>query len=164
MRTLFRSLLSLAFIVWLGAEIFFPVVAATVFRTLAPDTHNAGRIVGSLLTVLHHVGMVCGLIAIAVLALAPLWGLSRTRGILAAIGLFVVMIVCTAYSQYGIRPSMERDRIAAGGAIQNVPETHPARVHFNLLHHRSERIEQVVLFLGLAALLLVLHAETTRLQ
>ena len=63
-------------------------LAPKVAETLLALLSNAGRIVGSLLTVLHHVGMVCGLIAIAVLALAPLWGLSRTRGVLAAIGLF----------------------------------------------------------------------------
>jgi hypothetical protein len=38
MKTLFRTLLYLALIIWLGAEIFFPVVAAITFETLRPDT------------------------------------------------------------------------------------------------------------------------------
>jgi hypothetical protein len=161
MRIFLRSLLTLALIVWLGAEVFFPVVAATVFRTLAPDTHTAGTIVGSLLRVLHFVGLSCGVLAIAVLALAPAWGLDRSRTVLASIALLVVMLAATAYSQFGIIPAMDRDRIAAGGAIQNVPASHPAHIHFQQLHKRSERIEQIVLFLGLAVVVLVASAESS---
>ena len=46
MKTLLRTLLYLALIVWLGAEIFFPVVAAITFGTLQGATHTAGTIVG----------------------------------------------------------------------------------------------------------------------
>ncbi len=45
MKTLLRTLLYLALIVWLGAEVFFPIVAAVSFQTLAPETHAAGSIV-----------------------------------------------------------------------------------------------------------------------
>ena len=58
MKTLFRTLLYLSLIVWLGAEIFFPVVAAVTFQTLQPDTHTAGTIVGTLLRILHGTGIV----------------------------------------------------------------------------------------------------------
>jgi ABC-type siderophore export system fused ATPase/permease subunit len=162
MRTLLRSLLSIALIVWLGAEIFFPFVAATTFRTLAPDTHTAGAIVGGLLRLLHHIGMVSGMIALAMLALAPLWGLSKPRVVLASMCLVVLMLASTVYSQYGIIPAMERDRIAAGGAINAVPETHPARVHFNKLHKRSEQVEGLVILLGLAAVVLIANAEACK--
>ena len=54
MKIVLRTLLYLALIVWLGAEIFFPVVAAITFNTLLPDTHTAGTIVGHLLGILHH--------------------------------------------------------------------------------------------------------------
>ena len=154
MRILLRSLFSLALVVWLGAECFFPVVAATVFRTLAPDTHTAGSIVGVLLRVLHYVGLTCGVVALAVLALAPFAGWTRSRGLLASMVLLGVMLLSTAYSQFGIIPAMDRDRVAAGGAIQNVAESHPSRVHFNLLHKRSERVEQLILFLGLAVVVI----------
>jgi hypothetical protein len=40
MRTLLRTLLYLALIVWMGAEIFFPIVAAVTFTTLRADTHT----------------------------------------------------------------------------------------------------------------------------
>jgi len=71
LKTLLRTLLYLALIVWLGAEIFFPVVAAITFTTLRPDTHTAGQIVGQLLRILHGMGMVSGMVALALLALAP---------------------------------------------------------------------------------------------
>ena len=40
MKTLLRSLLYLALMVWLGAEVFFPITAAVAFGTLRPDTHQ----------------------------------------------------------------------------------------------------------------------------
>ena len=58
MKTLFRTLLYLALMVWLGAEIFFPIVAATTFGVLQPNTHTAGAIVGQLLRILHGMGLV----------------------------------------------------------------------------------------------------------
>jgi hypothetical protein len=70
MKTLLRTLLYLALVVWLGAEIFFPIVAAITFQTLTPDTHKAGSIVGELLRILHGMGLVSGMVALALLALA----------------------------------------------------------------------------------------------
>jgi small-conductance mechanosensitive channel len=164
MRTLLRSLLSLALIVWVGAEIFFPVVAATTFRVLAPNTHTAGQIVGSLLRTLHWVGMVAGMVALVVLALGPAWGFARSRVLLAAMSLLVVMLACTVYSQFVIIPAMEQDRIAAGGAIDQVAETHPARVHFNQLHRFSTKVEGAVLFAGLATVILLAWADASKAQ
>ena len=71
LKTLLRTLLYFALIVWLGAEIFFPVVAAITFTTLSPDTHTAGSIVGELLRILHGMGLVSGMVALALFALAP---------------------------------------------------------------------------------------------
>lgn len=164
MRVLLRSLLLLALVVWVGAEIFFPFVAATAFRVLAPNTHTAGQIVGSLLRTLHWVGMGCGMVALVVLAMGPAWGFARSRMLLAAMSLLVVMLACTAYSQFVIIPAMERDRAAVGGAIDQVAETHPARVHFNQLHKFSTKVEGAVLFAGLATVILLAAGEACRLE
>ena len=75
MKTLLRTLLYLALIVWLGAEAFFPIVAAITFNTLLPDTHTAGAIVGQLLRIVHGMGLVCAMVALALLALAPAWAI-----------------------------------------------------------------------------------------
>jgi hypothetical protein len=162
MKTLLRTLLSLSLIVWLGSEIFFPIVAAVAFTTLRPDTHTAGTIVGQLIRTLHGMGLVSGMVALAVMALAPAWGIYKPRAVLAPMVLLVLMIAGTVYSQFGIIPAMERDRIAAGGAIDAVDATNPVTAHFNKLHSRSEFVEETILLLGLATVVLVASAETTR--
>jgi hypothetical protein len=75
-------------------------------------------------------------------------------------GLLVLMLGLTAYSQFVIIPAMERDRIAAGGAINTADLTNPATVDFNKLHHRSEQVEGITLLLGLATVICVARAET----
>lgn len=162
MKTLLRTLLALSFIVWLGAEVFFPIVAAITFSTLQPDTHTAGTIVAQLIRILHGMGLVSGMVALAVMALAPAWGIYKPRAMLAPMALVVAMIAFTVYSQYSIIPAMERDRIAAGGVIDNANPTDPTTAHFNKLHNRSELVEEAVLLLGLATVVLMAKAETTR--
>jgi hypothetical protein len=162
MKTLLRTLLYLPLIVWLGAEIFFPVVAAITFTVLQPNTHTAGTIVGELLRILHGMGIVSGLVVLALLALAPAWGLYKPHTVLAPMILVVLMLACTAYSQFGIIRAMERDRMAAGGAIDTTDTTNPITIHFNRLHNRSEHVEEAVLLLGIATVALVARAETSR--
>jgi len=162
MRTLFRSLLYLALIVWLGAEIFFPVVAGVTFTSLAPDTHAAGTIVGQLLRIVHGMGLVSGMVVLALLALAPPWGLYKSRSVLAPMMLLIVMIAATVYSQYAIIPAMERDRVAAGGAIDTTDIANANTLDFNKLHNRSEHVEVAILLLGIAAVVLVARAESVR--
>jgi hypothetical protein len=162
MRTLLRSLLYLALVVWLGAEIFFPIVAAITFPALAPDTHTAGMIVGHLLRILHGMGLASGIVALALLALAPAWNIYKPRAVLAPMALLVLMMGLTVFSQYVIIPAMDRDRAAAGGAIDSTDPTNAITAHFNRLHNRSEDVELAILLLGLASVVLVAHAETTR--
>ncbi len=163
MKTLIRTLLLLALIVWLGAEIFFPVVAAVSFGQLSPDTHAAGLIVGSLLRILHQMGMVCGVVLLALVGLAPAWGIFRPRTVMSLLGLLVMMLGLTAYSQFGIIPAMERDRLqAVGGIVSNLAEDSPARVDFNRLHGLSTKVEGAVLLLGIVVVALVASAEPVR--
>jgi hypothetical protein len=162
MKTLLRTILYLALIVWLGAEIFFPVVAAITFNTLRPDTHAAGTIVGQLLRILHGMGMVSGMVVLALLALAPAWSRFKPRAVLAPMCLVVLMIGCTVYSQYAIIPAMERDRMAAGGAIDTVDAGNATTADFNKLHNRSELVEEAIMLLGVATVALVAWAETAR--
>ena len=162
MKTLLRTLLYLALIVWLGAEIFFPIVAAVTFGTLQADTHTAGTIVGELLQILHGIGLVAGLVSLALLALAPAWAIYKPRAVLAPMVLILLMLAFTVYSKYGIIPAMERDRIAAGGAIDPQERSNRTISDFNKLHIRSEHVELVILLLGLATVALVARAETSR--
>lgn len=162
MKILLRSVLYLALIVWLGAEIFFPVVAAVTFQTLSPDTHTAGTVVGQLLRILHGMGLVSALVVLALLAVAPAFGLYKPNSVLAPMILTVIMLALTVYSQYGIIPAMERDRIAAGGAIDTNDPGNRYTAHFNMLHNRSEHFEGLVMLLGVATVVLVAWAESAR--
>ena len=161
MKTLLRTLLFLALIVWLGVEVFFPVIAAVTFTTV-PDTHVAGSIVGQLLRTLHWMGLIAGMTALLLLAIAPTWGVYKSRSVLTPMALVTLMIVGTSYSQFGIIPSMERDRIAAGGAIDATDKSSPQTVHFNKLHNRSMLVEEIVLLLGVATVVFIARAETVR--
>jgi len=160
MKTLLRSLLSLALIVWLGAEAFFPVVAATVFGKLQPDTHTAGTIVGELLRILHGTGLVTGMIALAAITLMAAKHIFNPRKVLLPMGLLIAMMGLTLYSQFGIIPAMEQDRIAAGGDVNAAELSNPARLDFKRLHDRSERVEGLILLLGLATVVLLARVES----
>jgi uncharacterized membrane protein len=160
MPTLLRLLQLLAMVVWVGGLVFFAfVLAPTAFATY-PTAHEAGLIVGASLRVFDVVGLVCGalfLLATGVLfAQAPL----RIRGryemqfLLAA-----VMLLATAYIHFNILPSMDRDRDRANGDITSVSADHPARIHFDKLHKRSERVEGAVLLLGLAIVVLMAREQ-----
>jgi hypothetical protein len=72
----------------------------------------------------------------------------------------VLMIGLTAYSQFAIIPAMERDRIAAGGAIDTSDTASPYTQDFNKLHGRSTLVEEAVILLGLATVILIARAET----
>ena len=160
MKTFLRSVFWLALIVWLGAEVFFPIVAAVTFMTLTPDTHTAGTIVGGLLRILHEIGLGAGVVALIVLAVAPTARVFSSQVVIAPMVLLVAMIAGTAYSQFGIIPAMERDRIAAGGAIDGVPADNPFRIDFNRLHMRSEYVEEGILLLGVLTVVLVSWADS----
>jgi hypothetical protein len=162
MKTLLRTLLYLALIVWLGAEIFFPVIAVVTFNTLLPDTHAAGAIVGHLLGILHRIGLVSGIVILALLALAPSWGIYMPRAVLAPMVLVVLMMGCTAFSEWSIIPAMDRDRLAVGGTIVTSDQTNPLVQDFNRLHNRSVNLQILIQLLGIAAVTLVARAESTR--
>jgi len=68
----------------------------------------------------------------------------------------------TSYSQWVIIPSMERDRIAAGGAIDTTTTGNPYTADFNRLHNRSENFEMTVLLLGVISVVIVAIAETRK--
>lgn len=162
MKTLLRTLLYLALIVWLGAEIFFPIVAAVTFTSLMPNTHAAGTIVGHLIRILHGTGLVSGVVALGLLALAPAWNIYKPKTVLAPMILVVLMMAFTAFSQYVIIPAMDRDQLAAGGAIDTTDPANPNTADFNKLHNRSENVELVILLLGLGAVATVAWAESHR--
>lgn len=158
MKTLLRSIVWLALVIWLGGEFFLVVAAMAAFRTV-PDPHVAGTIIASCLRTLHHQGLFCGALIVILLALGRVMRVYRGTA-MAGIVVTLIMLGLTAISQFWIIPRMETYRIAAGGAIDAVSPTNPNRVGFNRLHNVSVHVEEGVMVGGIILVFLLAHASS----
>jgi Domain of unknown function (DUF4149) len=145
-----RFLMLLCLSVWLGALVFFPLLAQTSFSSL-PSAHLAGIVVRGSLIKLHWMGMFCGIVF-----LVCSWMYNRTAlGDARTFSLSHVAVVCmltlTAVSQFIIIPRMDTLR-TQGGEIATLSVDNPIRQSFASLHAWSTRLESVVLLLGLVLL------------
>jgi Domain of unknown function (DUF4149) len=154
---LVRFLMLLSLAVWLGALIFFPVVAQTSFTTL-PSAHLAGLVVRGSLLKLHWMGFSCGVVFLASSLLYNRLVLGRMRALALSHILTVAMLALTALSQFRIIPQLETLRLAAG-EVNALAPSDPLRMQFDSLHIWSTRIEGTVLVLGVV----VLYALSRRL-
>jgi hypothetical protein len=151
MTILLRSVRLFALAAWVGGIVFFGFVAKVAFTQL-PSSHEAGIVVRGSLIDLHHIGLTAGLVYL-VFTLGLLATQRDSHPIRAAeLGLVLVMIVLTAYSQFSIIPRMERDRIALGGDVAKTSPDSPEHRHFDRLHNVSVKFEGAVLILGLLLL------------
>ncbi len=141
----FLMLLSLA--VWLGALVFFPVVAAAAFSAL-PTAHMAGLVVRGSLLKLHTMGFICGAVFLVCSLIYNRALLGRARAFAFSHILIACMLALTAISQFRIIPQMETLRVAAG-EINQLAVADPIRLHFESLHVWSTRVEGAVLVLGI---------------
>jgi hypothetical protein len=161
MRTLFHSLVYLSLGLWLGALIFFGAILAPIafsqlpplFATPAAGVHAAGLIVGGSLVRLHWMGLLCGVIFLAVLVIAR----AHYRSIIPQAVLVLLMMVLTGYSQFSIIPRMDTARESIGGNVDAVAANNPGRQIFDRLHQRSVHVEGLVLLCGAAALVATAH-------
>jgi hypothetical protein len=136
--------------IWLGGIILFAVLAPTAFSVL-PTRHLAGSIVGPMLTKLHWIGSVSGIVFLISSFTYSRIDTGDLRVLTARNLLVCLMLVLTLISQFGITNRMAALR-GSMGEIDNVPLDHPARVEFNALHAWSTRLEVAILLFGLAAL------------
>lgn len=141
----------LSLVVWIGALIFFPVVAQASFSVL-PSRHMAGLVVGRSLRTLHWMGIVPGMVFLISSLLYQ-----KTRGatqILALRHLLIVaMLALTLVSQFSIIPRMDAIRSSLG-EIDSIPADNPSRLQFDSLHVWSTRVEGGVLLIGLVVVYL----------
>jgi uncharacterized protein DUF4149 len=159
MRSILGTLSLLVLGLWLGALVFFIMVAQVAFNTLPltfPDPvsgiHAAGMVVGGALSRLHYMGIVLGILFLLFsFALRPL---VRWHSVVPQMVLVTVMLVLTCYSQFSILPRMDTAREAVGGRIAAVPENNPAREIFDHLHRLSTHLEGIILVCGFAAFFL----------
>lgn len=153
MTTLLRILRLYPLALWVGGEIFFIIVAGISFSVL-PDAHTAGLVVRTALIDLHRIGIGAGLVylvaTVGLMARQP----ESYRVRLAEVALVAVMLILTLYSQAGVIPHMERDRLSLGGDVNAAPADNPARLDFERLHKLSVNLEGAVLIGGLALIAL----------
>ena len=143
--------------VWIGALVFFPVVAATAFSSL-PSAHLAGLVVRGSLLKLHAIGFVCGAAFLLCSLIYNRTMLGRARAFSLGHVLMLFMLALTAISQFVIIPKMESLR-AAAGEISTLAANDPIRAQFDSLHVWSTRVESAVLVLGIS----LLYVTTQRL-
>ena len=136
--------------IWLGGIVLFAVLAPTVFSVL-PTRHLAGSIVGPMLSKLHWIGLISGIIFLISSLSYSRIATGDVHALSARNLLLCIMLVLTLISQFGITSRMAALR-SSMGEIDNVPPSDPARLEFNALHAWSTRLEVGVLILGLAVL------------
>ena len=148
-----RFLMLLSLVVWLGGLIFFAfVLAPTVFSPgLLPTRHLAGSIVGRSLDLLHYIAIASGVVFLIASMLYSRMATGNARPLAARHLLIAVMLLLTVISQFAISPKMHALR-AEVGVIDNLPPDNPQRIEFDRLHGWSEKFEEAVLLLGLAAI------------
>ena len=154
-----RFLMLLALVVWLGGLIFFAfVVAPTVFSPgLLPTRYLAGEIVSRSLGALHWMGIFSGIVFLIASAIYNRITVGSARPVAGRHLLIALMLLLTVVSQFAILPKMHALR-AQAVVIDNIPLDSPVRTEFDRLHVWSEKFEEGIFLLGLAALFLTARA------
>jgi uncharacterized membrane protein len=156
MQGFLRLMQLMSMVIWAGGLIFFAfVLAPTAFQTL-PTIHLAGAVVGASLKEFNVIAMVCGALFLVVTGLMFRAAPMRVRGRYEMEFLLAgVMLLATAYLHWNVIPSMDVDMAQAGGDTSKAEPTNPAKIHFDKLHIRSERVEGTVMLLSLVVLFLM---------
>lgn len=142
----------LALATWLGALIFFPIVANIAFSAL-PSAHLAGVVVRNSLQALHWIGLIAGPVFLLCSSLYDRAVNGRFRPLRASHVGVLVMLLLTAVSQFKIIPRMNSLR-ASAGEIASLSLSDPVRQEFERLHARSVQVEGTILLLAIAILYL----------
>jgi hypothetical protein len=142
-----RFLMLLSLVVWIGGITFFAIMAPAAFHVL-PTRLLAGTLVGNLLTKLHWIAIVSGIVYL-VSSLAYSRIADGEAHVLALRHVLICgMLALTLISQFWITPRMVTLR-AQVASFDASTLNQPARVQFDALHAWSTRLEITILLLGL---------------
>lgn len=147
----------LSLVVWIGGLMFFIIVAPTAFHML-PTRLMAGQLVGSLLTKLHYLGIVSGIVFLISSLAYNRMTIGTANTLAMRHVLICLMLALTLVSQFWITPRMVTLRAQVSNFDTTATLDQPARVQFDALHHWSERVEGAILLLGLVAIFLTANA------
>lgn len=127
---------------WLGAMCFFSFAVAPSAFAVLPSRHLAGQIVASTITKVEWLGLILGVLLLAVQFIKG--RLSKLNLVLLA-----VMLAATAALHFWVSPTMNGLRASMGGIIDEVSPTDPLRVEFNNLHQYSVTLMSAAILSGL---------------
>jgi uncharacterized membrane protein len=163
MKSLLRFLEVLALSLWVGGIVTLSfILAPGAFRML--PAHEAGSLVGVMLTRVHLLGYFAALLFLGVRVAGtqlspPTESFSRSALLVRHVVLIVLlMFLRTVISQQGVRPRIDAVRaemIATSGTAERAPKDSLLRGEFNHLHRMSVHIEGGVFLLGLVAMFFV---------
>ena len=148
---IWKTLMLLVLVVWIGGLIFFFFVAAPTAFLVLPTTMLAGNVVARSLAALHWIGIVSGVIFLIASLLYSRARFARAKPLMLVNVLVLIMLALTLMSQFAITP-----RVHALRAQLPPPGSAPdaIQMEFNRFHTWSTRVETGVLVLGLGVVLL----------
>ena len=153
-----RLLQTVSLTFWVGGIAFFSFFVAPSAFSALPSRHLAGTLVSLVLTRLHQLGMVAGILFLASGMVLSTMAPAAPRVLSPRHLLVVLMLVLTITSQWMVSPRMVALR-SAMVSIDATPADNPLRIEFNRLHRWSVWLEAGTLLLGLAALFM--HLKKT---
>ena len=143
----------LSLVLWIGGLVFFAVMAPTAFHLL-PTRLLAGTLVGNLLSKLHWIGIISGLVYLISSMLYSYLNNGTAHVFAMRHVLICLMLMLTLVSQFGITPRMLALRAQVSNFETSTTLNDPPRLQFDALHAWSERVESAVLLLGLVVVYL----------
>jgi len=148
---IWKTLMLLVLVVWIGGLIFFFFVAAPTAFLVLPTTMLAGNVVARSLAALHWIGIVSGVIFLVASLLYSRARFARAKPLMLVNVLVLIMLALTLMSQFAITPRVHalRAQLPPPGAAPDA-----IQMEFNRLHTWSTRVETGVLVLGLGVVLL----------
>ena len=140
----------LALIVWIGGIIFFAFVEAPTLFSALPSMRMAGDVVSVSLTKLHWMGLI-SCVVFLICSLVYNWQkYVQLKPFAASHILVALMLVLTAYSQFGITPRMREIRAKIESMSNpSIPWDDKAFTEFSREHRLSTWIEGAILILGI---------------
>lgn len=151
-ETFLTVLLFLLLAIWVGGMFGFGALYAPVlFRSLS-SRDQAGQIAGQTLARIDTLGLIAG----GVITLITLLQVFATAAPLDVVRVVIAlgMVALVGYSTAVIRSRLNAIRTEMGKPIDEFEETDPKRVEYNRYHKLSTRIYGIVLFLGIALIVL----------
>lgn len=146
----------LALSIWTGEMVFFSFVGApSLFKTLKRD--DAAKAAERMIAGYYLIMYICAAVALAASMILAVEVRGTNKELLLKIINIIILAAMAAGAVYsGFFLKRQMDRVAQQiHSFEGAPEDEPARVEYNQLHKKAERLNLAVLILGLAAIFLL---------